>query len=125
MARKPPPVERPGPTTFAGLGALKASLPEGPQGPKAGTKTANLPKPAPPPRFVVRRSSKGFGGKWVTVVEGAPPAEAEGLCVALKRGLGTGARVEEGQIVVQGDIPDRVVSLLQARWPEARVIRGN
>jgi translation initiation factor 1 len=92
----------------------------------AGSKT---PPPAPVPskgRVIVRREKKGHGGKTVTIAEG------EGLTAAVlpalerdaKKALGTGARIEDGALVVQGDLADRLVKWLTERG-FGPVTRGN
>ena len=74
---------------------------------------------------VVRREKKGRGGKAVTVIEGAGLAghDLEELARACAKALGTGARVEDGTVVVQGEQEERVIALLASRGIE-RVVRG-
>jgi translation initiation factor 1 (eIF-1/SUI1) len=75
---------------------------------------------------IVRREKKGHGGKTVTIAEG------EGLTAAVlpalerdaKKALGTGARIEDGALVVQGDLADRLVKWLTERG-FGPVTRGN
>lgn len=78
---------------------------------------AGKPEPsavAPPPSFsrvVLQRTRAGRGGKWVTRVLTTPAPTAtqlETLARDLRKALGTGAHVEEGVIVVQGDIAERI-----------------
>lgn len=83
---------------------------EGPDGPDLAGKV------------VVRRTRKGRGGKTVTLVQGAG-GDLDVLAKQLRKGLGTGARVEDGEIVVQGDVVDRVVEKLEALGA-GRVVRG-
>lgn len=73
------------------------------------------PAPAPPPpsfsRVVLQRTRAGRGGKWVIRVLLTPAptaAQLEALARDLRRSLGTGAHTEEGALVVQGDIADRI-----------------
>ena len=75
------------------------------------------------PRVVLRRERKGRGGKTVTVVEGVPVLIAERLARALRKGLGCGARVEEGAVVLQGDQVERSAAWLIVRGVK-KVIRG-
>lgn len=96
---------------FGGLGAALA----------AGGLTAS-DRPAPPPtepqaesapapgalrgKAVVRQERKGRGGKTVTVIDGAAISrvpDLEALAKTMRKALGTGARVEDGKIVLQGD----------------------
>ena len=75
----------------------------------------------PPPAFsrvVLQRTRAGRGGKWVTRVLTTPaPTEAqlEALAQELRRALGTGAHTEEGALVVQGDIADRIEAWFRKR----------
>jgi len=104
--KKPEPPANP----FAKLAALRDELPAGPAAP--------APKPpAGPARAVVRYERKGRGGKEVTVVEklDVKPAELETWAKDLKQALGTGGMVEDGAIVLQGDVRARVEKLLLAR----------
>jgi translation initiation factor 1 len=93
--------------------------------------------PAPPPavdpvdfggatKIVVRREKKGRGGKTATVVEGIklPPSGLERIARELKRALGCGATIEDGTIVVQGDMGTRIERWLTARGAK-RVVVGN
>ena len=62
----------------------------------------------------VRMERKGRGGKIVTLVTGFVGSEAdlETLGKLLKSRLGTGGSVKDGEIVIQGDVRDRLVALL-------------
>lgn len=79
-----------------------------------------------PGRVVVRREAKGRGGKTITRVSGlgadAPAVEA--LARDLKRALGVGAHTEEGDVLVQGNLTERVAQWLEKRGA-GRVVRGN
>jgi translation initiation factor 1 len=102
---------------------LAASAPE----PSAAAKPT-VPSPAEAGlggRLVLRRSKKGRGGKTATTIEGVTgtPAALDALASRLKKGLGCGAGVEDGVIVVQGDQGDRVEALLRS-WGAERIIRG-
>ena len=74
------------------------------------------------PKVVVRISRKGRGGKTVTEVQGVL-RDHKKLAKKLKKSLGTGARVEDDQLVVQGDQRDRVVAWLE-REGAKRIVRG-
>lgn len=90
------------------------------------------PAAAPPLEFaghskiVLRRERKGHGGKTVTVIEGVNLSgdRLEDLARRLRRSLGSGARVDAGRIVVQGDQLGPLEAWLRARGA-ARVTRGN
>lgn len=109
---------------FAALGSLKETLPIGQTAPPESS-----PKPAAnspisnAAKIVVRKERKGHGGKTVTVVEGIAASAAEVVCGTMKRALGCGARVENGAIVLQGDIGDRASAWLEQNGAK-RVVRG-
>ncbi len=133
----PSPVDEPG----GGLGGLAAALTagglqaSGSARSEADSSVATGAAAAPGPtagasashkgKAVVRRERKGRGGKTVTVIDGswgtaADPREA---AKAMRKALGTGARVEDGRLVLQGD--QRAAA---AKWLESRgatVVLGN
>jgi translation initiation factor 1 len=112
----PPPARFHAP--FEGLRG-KLGLPDAPAAPvPAPAPPAAAPAPRPgPARAVVRYERKGRGGKAVTVVEKLelPARELERWLGELKRALGCGGVVEEGALVLQGDLRERVRALLEAR----------
>lgn len=62
----------------------------------------------------VHRENKGRGGKTVTVVSDLP-LDAEGLktlATELKRALGVGGTIKNGQLEIQGDYVDKIIKLL-------------
>ena len=102
----------------------------------AGVKV-NAPEPAKEPaptavdfggaaKLVVRRERKGRGGKTATVVEGirVSASALERIARDLRRALGCGASVEEGRLVVQGDLVARVERWL-VEHGAPKVIVGN
>jgi translation initiation factor 1 len=99
---------------FARLEALRSSLPVGAPASHAATPDA---KPRGPARAVVRMERKGRGGKEVTVIEklGLAADELEVWCKALKKALGCGGAVDGEMIVLQGDLRERVPTVLTAR----------
>ena len=118
------PVEQPG-TGFGGLAAALASQGLTPTasadpGPAPSTPPCRVPAPPPPSalrgKAVVRQERKGRGGKTVTVVDGAAiarVADLDALAKTMRKALGTGARVEGGRIVLQGDQRDGASAWLQ------------
>jgi translation initiation factor 1 len=74
----------------------------------------------------VRRERKGHGGKAVTIAEGAGLAgrDVEALARDVKKALGTGARVEDGALVVQGEQTERLIAWL-GKQGFASIVRGN
>ena len=125
--RPPPP---PGGVTLGDLLAAK------------GVPVDRTPSPPPPPepaaaagtpldfggatKLVVRRERKGRGGKTATVVEGIrlPPSALERVARELRCALGCGASVDDGRLVVQGDLAPRVADWLAAHGAR-RVVVGN
>src|SRR5512144_187071 len=95
------------PKGFGSLAALRDQLPAGPA-PKP------VPQPKAPARAVVRLERKHRGGKEVTVVEklDLKPTELAQWCKDLKQSLGCGGTVEDGAIILQGDLRTRVPDLL-------------
>ncbi|MGH7894879.1 MAG: translation initiation factor [Candidatus Binatia bacterium] len=98
------------------------------------------PSPAPPtgapsvdpvdfggaPKIVLRRETKGRGGKTATVIEGLrlPPSALERIARELRCALGCGAATEGNTIVVQGDMSARLEPWFTARGAR-RVVLGN
>lgn len=72
-------------------------------------KTAEDSAPKPPSRVSLQRRRAGCGGKTVTVV--ILPQEWRGdlpaLAKELRKGLGCGSSIEDGRILLQGDIQER------------------
>ena len=77
-------------------------------------------------KLVVRRERKGRGGKTATVVEGirVSPSALDRIARELRRALGCGASVEEGRLVVQGDLVARVERWL-VEHGAPKVVVGN
>jgi len=74
----------------------------------------------------LQRRTAGYGGKTATVV--LLPRDAavdlEALAKDMRKALGCGSRVEEGRVVLQGDIADRAEAWLLKRGVK-RVTRGD
>ncbi len=77
-------------------------------------------------KLVLRREKKGRGGKTVTVISGfnMQSARLEELAKTMRKALGCGSTVEEGNIVLQGDITDRTRVWLEKQGAK-KVIIGN
>lgn len=77
-------------------------------------------------KIVVAREKKGRGGKTVTRVSQLElDADAtEALAHTLKRTLGCGGSVEDGDVLLSGDQTERVPALLVAELGR-RVVVGN
>ena len=103
----------------AGLGALGFRASAAGSSPTPATSES---KAARRGKVVVRKERAGRRGKTVTVVSGLGgdlPAEAK----ALKRALGCGAVVEGEDVVLQGDLRERVHDRLVAAG--RKVVVGN
>jgi translation initiation factor 1 len=64
--------------------------------------------------LLVRRESKGRGGKVVTVVEGfvGTGEDLKSLGKLLRNKCGVGGSQKDGDIIIQGDVRDKVHSVL-------------
>lgn len=114
--KKPVPsgVEGPFNNPFGALGGLREALPQAP--PKAEKEE----KKKGPARAVVRMERAGRRGKEVTVIEhlGLPADQREGWLKELKSALGCGGTLEDGALVLQGDLRERA-----AKWLEKKGVR--
>lgn len=87
----------------AALGDL-AGPPE--TGPEPNASTSPQPEAEPPEtldlgqRAIVRRQSKGQGGKTVTCVEGLAPDTASAFVGRIKRELGCSGRIRDGVLIL-------------------------
>ena len=71
-------------------------------------------------------SKKGRGGKTVTIIKGFEGSEAalKKLGKELKNQLGVGGSVKNGEIIIQGNIRDKVIQLLQNKGFKVKRIGG-
>ncbi len=116
---------------FAALKPLAAQLPSQVQAQKPDEAGRTFDPRSPTVRalsgrIVISRESKGRAGKTVTFARGIVGSEAllEKLAKELRHELGTGVRVEEGVLAVQGALSDRLAACLVRRGA-ARIVIGN
>ena len=70
----------------------------------------------------VRKEKKGRGGKVVTVVEGFEGSDLamKELAKELKQHCGTGGAAKGDDIIIQGDLADKIVQYLESRGYRAK-----
>ncbi len=119
------PGEKPEPKKgLADLAALRDQLPPGPAAAPAAAKP--VPEKKGPARAVVRLEKKGRRGKEATIIEKLElkPAELELWCKEAKSAMGCGGTVEDGVIVLQGDLRKRLEPWLTARGVRKVTVSG-
>ena len=75
------------------------------------------------PKVVVRRETKGRGGKTVTRISGIAADHREALAERMKRALGCGATIEGDDVLLLGSLVDRAADWLAAEGAP-RVVRS-
>jgi len=132
MSRKPristtgaPPLSA---NPFAALHGALGDLPPGETIPPELDPEPAAPE-APPllrGKLVLRRETKGRGGKTATVIEGLqlPEPALQAMAQQLRRHLGCGAHVEGATIVLSGAQTERVRDWLSAQGA-TRIVIGN
>ena len=76
-------------------------------------------------KLIVAIDRRNRGGKQVTLVKGfrGAAADLEALAKNLKTKCGVGGSAKEGEIVIQGDLRDKVLNILLSEGYNAK--RGN
>lgn len=112
------------------FGALSGRPPEPPSQPANQSSTPPALAAAPTAsleacgKLVIQRERKGRRGKTVTLVKGLPAKQLKAFSKQLKSALGCGATIESGQLVVLGDLVDRVEAWLKKEGARSVVISG-
>ncbi|AKF05924.1 translation initiation factor [Sandaracinus amylolyticus] len=109
---------------FSSLASLRDALPAGPERAPAPAPSAPAAKDPFAAKIVVAKSRKGRGGKTVTTIAGIAEHALEAITKELKHALGTGATIEDGEIVVQGEHGPRIKQWLEQRGAK-RVVLGS
>ncbi len=97
------------------LSQMKETLPEGEKEPEIEQAVCEKSKPAKREKLSVAMERKGRGGKTATIVYGFTGTDDEVAEVAtkLKQRLGTGGSSRGGEILLQGDVREKVKPLLR------------
>jgi len=74
----------------------------------------------------IHREVKGRGGKTVCVIDGLSLSDGElkALLKKLKRQLGTGGAIKNGNLEIQGDHRDKLLQLLEKEGYKAKLAGG-
>lgn len=71
-------------------------------------------------------SNKGRGGKTVTVIKGfeGTTAEIKELTKSLKKAIGVGGTEKNGDIIIQGNYRDQIITLLTSMGHKVKRVGG-
>ena len=71
-------------------------------------------------------SNKGRGGKTVTVIKGfqGDSSDIKALAKTLKNAIGVGGSVKDGEIIIQGNFREKVMSLLTEMGHQVKRVGG-
>lgn len=104
---------------FAGLVALKRDLDppahadKSPVAPVPRVKPGTPVKAKPAPKLSLRHETKGRAGKAITRISGLPQDNLEAIASSLRRALGCGATVEDGDVILLGMLAERATTWLE------------
>ena len=114
---------------FATLSGLRDELPAvaaGQPSPEPQPRAAPVPAGlAGCPKLVVQRERKGRAGKTVTRICGLPAQLIDEVTPRIKSALGCGATVEDQDVVVLGDLVERVAEWLRGEGAGPVVVSGS
>ena len=86
---------------------------------------------APEDQFVPQQleahfSNKGRAGKTVTIIKGfeGEAAELKALAKSLKNAVGVGGTIKNGEIIIQGDIREKIMTILEKEGYKYKRVGG-
>lgn len=96
------------------LAALKGSVPEGEES-VSDAQLAEETKPVKKGKVSIAKEKKGRGGKTATIIYGFECSDEElsATASALRHRLGTGGSARGGEILLQGDVVEKVKPILK------------
>lgn len=79
-----------------------------------------------PQQLEAHFSNKGRAGKTVTLIKGfeGEKAELKALAKELKNAVGVGGTIKDGEIIIQGNYRDKVMTLLQEMGHRVKRVGG-
>lgn len=91
------------------------------------TDSGDIIETLPPPKqkLIVRIDRHARGGKQVTLVQGfvGTPEDLSELSKMIKNKCGVGGSAKDGEIIIQGDFREKVITILEEKGYNAK--RGN
>ena len=77
-------------------------------------------------RLEAHFSNKGRGGKTVTVISGfvGPESELKSLAKLLKTKCSVGGTVKDGEVIIQGNYRDKIMSILEKEGYQVKRVGG-
>lgn len=77
-------------------------------------------------QLIAKLEKKGRGGKTVSIIEGfvGNQKDLKDLAKELKNKCGTGGSVKEGQIIIQGNVRDKIMEYLKQKGYQVKRVGG-
>lgn len=77
-------------------------------------------------QLIAKIEKKGRGGKTVSIVEGfvGNQDDLKNLAKELKNKCGTGGSVKDGQIIIQGNVRDKIMEYLKQKGYQVKRVGG-